>query len=253
MLLYRCVKGDVMAYYLTIRKKDTYIPIDIECLDCFTKLSKYKSGGYSLEEIDRCTMSYINEYFFKEDLYKAGLIELEDIARELTIRYKKSNSYELVRNGIPYRRTKNYFDLYGLKFILLSKQKDYIFLEKLVSYYRNSYMNNINVSKIKYCMEFGKRELLNVTLGEFYMREVTKYDSTTGEVKINYKYFHDLAMFIYNYDITLEKKQLGITKEEDKLERELTFEYLKKSLSGDLVEPKKKVKTKDLEGQISIF
>ena len=28
LLLYRCVKGDVMAYYLTIRKKDTYIPID---------------------------------------------------------------------------------------------------------------------------------------------------------------------------------------------------------------------------------
>ena len=35
-----------MAYYLTIRKKDTYIPIDIGCLTCFTKLSKYKSGGY---------------------------------------------------------------------------------------------------------------------------------------------------------------------------------------------------------------
>ncbi len=38
----------------------------------------------------------------------------------------------------------------------------------------------------------------------------------------------------------IEKEQLGITKEEDKMERELTFEYLKKSLSGDLVEPKKK-------------
>ena len=35
--------------------------------------------------------------------------------------------------------------------------------------------------------------------------------------------------------------------------RALAFEYLKKSLSGDLVEPKKKVKSKDLEGQISIF
>ena len=31
-----------MAYYLTIKKKDTYIPINIECLDCFTKLSKIK-------------------------------------------------------------------------------------------------------------------------------------------------------------------------------------------------------------------
>ena len=44
------------------------------------------------------------------------------------------------------------------------------------------------------------------------MREVTKYDSTTGEVKINYKYFHDLAMFIYNYDITLEKNNLVLLK-----------------------------------------
>lgn len=242
-----------MAYYLTIKKKDAYIPINIEYLDCFTKLSKYKNGGCSLEEIDRCTMNYSNEYFFKEALYRAGLIELEDIARELTIRNKKNNSYELVRNGVPYSRAKNYFDICGLKFILLSKQKDNNFLEKLVSYYRNSYINNINVSNIKYCMEARKRELLNATLGEFYMREVTKYDSATGEVKINYKYFHDLAMFIYNYDITLEKEQLGITKEEEKIERKLTFEYFMKSLSEDLFEPKKKVKTKDLEGQISIF
>ncbi len=81
--------------------------------------------------------------------------------------------------------------------------------------------------RLNIAWNLGKGNFLNVTLGEFYMREVTKYDSITGEVKINYKYFHDLAMFIYNYDITLEKEQLGITKEEDKLERELTFEYLK--------------------------
>ena len=61
-----------MAYYLTIRKKDTYIPIDIGCLTSFTKLSKYKSGGYSLEEIDRCTMNYINEYFFKGAYIRLG-------------------------------------------------------------------------------------------------------------------------------------------------------------------------------------
>ena len=44
-------------------------------------------------------MNYINEYFFKEDLYKAGLIELEDIARELTFEYlKKSLSWDLVES-----------------------------------------------------------------------------------------------------------------------------------------------------------
>ena len=57
----------------------------------------------------------------------------------------------------------------------------------------------------------------------------------------------------YDIDNKNIKRYSDLIKEEDKMERELTFEYLKKSLSGDLVEPKKKVKSKDLEGQISIF
>ena len=46
-----------MAYYLTIRKKDTYIPIDIGCLTCFTKLSKYKSGEYKWKKKRKELMS----------------------------------------------------------------------------------------------------------------------------------------------------------------------------------------------------
>lgn len=248
-----------MAYYLTIKRKDDYQVLDISKLEEFTKNSRYKNGGFSLEEIDNCTMRFCNEYFFKEALYKKGLIALEDISRDITIRCKNKEELTKVRYGLAYQDSKNYFDVYGLKFILLSKQKDKDFLEKLLSYYRNSYINNINISKIKYAINMHDNELLNVVLGDFYMREVTKLDTKTGEVKKNYKPFHDLAMLIYNYDKNAMREKCGISKEETKLERELTFEYLKKSLSGSLSVPevsnesKKKTKTKVLEGQISIF
>lgn len=158
-----------MAYYLTIKRKNDYQVLDISKLEEFTKNSRYKNGGFSLEEIDNCTMKFYNEYFFKEALYKAGLISLEDIARDITIRCKNKEELTKVRYGLAYQDSKNYLDEYGLKFILLSKQKDKNFLEKLLSYYRNSYINNINISKIKYAMNMQDDELLNVSLGDFYM------------------------------------------------------------------------------------
>ena len=243
-----------MAYYLTIKKKENYMPIDITKLECFKKISKYKSGGLSLEEIDMCTMNFYNEYYFKEALYNSGLIELEDISKEITIRSKRKDTLELVRNGIAYSNSKYYFDITRLKYILLGKQKDYKFLEKLLSYYRNSYINSINISKIKYAMQTKNIELLNITLGEFYMKEISKYDYSTGEVKINYKSFHDLAMFIQSYEIAKLKEENGITKEEDKLERILTLKYLTKSLEDSLPKKEeKKIKRKEIDGQMSIF
>ena len=71
-----------MAYYLTVKRQNKDILIDISMLDEFIKMSKYKNGGYSLEEIDNLTMSFENEYFFKDALYNKGLIELDDIKKE---------------------------------------------------------------------------------------------------------------------------------------------------------------------------
>ena len=56
-----------MAYYLTIKKNNKIIPIDISRLSEFSKKSNYVNGGFSLEEIDSCTMMFNNEYFFKEE------------------------------------------------------------------------------------------------------------------------------------------------------------------------------------------
>ena len=49
-----------MAYYLTVKRQNKDILIDISMLDEFIKMSKYKNGGYSLEEIDNLTMSFEN-------------------------------------------------------------------------------------------------------------------------------------------------------------------------------------------------
>lgn len=141
--------------------------------------------------------------------------------------------------------------MYGLKFILLSKQKDNSFIEKLLSYYRNSYINGINVSKMRYALNINDLRLLNSVLGEFYMKEISKLDSNTGELKLNYKNFHDLAMFIYEYEQKQRKESVGITTEEDKLERKLALEYLYNSFLAK--ESKSKVKTKEIEGQINLF
>lgn len=240
-----------MAYYLTIKRQNKDILIDISMLEEFVKTSKYRNGGYSLDEIDNLTMSFENEYFFKETLYNKGLIELDDINKEITIKSKKKEGLEKVRKGLAYKDATRYFDAYGLKFILLSKQKDNNFIEKLLSYYRNSYINGINVSKMRYALNINDLRLLNSVLGEFYMKEISKLDSTTGELKLNYKAFHDLAMFIYEYDKKKSKELAGITKEEDKLERELCLEYLYNSLIDRRGKPK--VKSREIEGQINLF
>ena len=60
-------------------------------------------------------------------------------------------------------------------------------------------------------------------------------------------------MFIYSYDVSVSKEENNISKEEDKLERKLALEYLMNSLAGSNTQTKKKIKTKELEGQINLF
>ena len=108
-----------MAYYLTVKRQNKDILIDISMLDEFIKMSKYKNGGYSLEEIDNLTMSFENEYFFKDALYNKGLIELDDIKKELTIKSKKKEDLEKIRKGLAYKDANRYFDVYGLKIIIM--------------------------------------------------------------------------------------------------------------------------------------
>lgn len=241
-----------MAYYLTVKRGKENIPLDITSLEMFKRISNNKKG-FSLEEIDRCTMFFRDEYQFKEHLLENNIIELEDITRDLSIRSKRNDKLEKVEYGLAYSTARKYFDVQCLSFILLSKQKDIRFLNKLLAHYRNSYINNMNLCILRDAITTSNIELIIIKLRDFYMSEITKTDKNTGEVKINYKAFHDLAMFIYSYDVSVSKEENNISKEEDKLERKLALEYLMNSLAGSNTQTKKKIKTKELEGQINLF
>ena len=57
-----------MAYYLTIKEKNNLKLLDVSNLDEFTRLSKYKGGVYSLEEIDLFTECFDDEIELKRRL-----------------------------------------------------------------------------------------------------------------------------------------------------------------------------------------
>ena len=244
-----------MAYYLTIKQGKTYHHLDLTPLKEFTKKSNLKSGSYTLEEIDTCLMQYENAYHFRKTLYESGIITLEDITKEITIRRKHNGTLVRVRYNLPYKDAAPYFDIMNLKYILISKTNDRPFIIKLIAYYRNSYINNYNISQIKYALTIKDDTLLSKALEEFYLKEVTTVNPKTGEVKINYKSYHDLAMFTYTYDEESYQRATNQTKEEVSLKQKATLEYLKEELKTTTPshQPKPKTLKKELEGQISLF
>ena len=98
-----------MAYYLTVKRGKENISLDITSLEMFKRISNNKKG-FSLEEIDRCTMFFRDEYQFKEHLVENNIIELEDVTRDLSIRSKRNDKLEKVGNTLMY----NAYHLYYL-------------------------------------------------------------------------------------------------------------------------------------------
>ena len=88
-----------MAYYLTIANKGEYKKLNLLLLEGFIKTSKFKGEALSLDELDDLTSKYQDEYEFKKKLYQAGIISIDEITKELSIRRKQNNNlikdYEL--------------------------------------------------------------------------------------------------------------------------------------------------------------
>lgn len=240
-----------MAYYLMISNKDKYKDIDITNLDTFNKTSKYKGTAYSLTEIDAFTMKYKDEIELKKDLYENGIIDIDEICKEITIRRKEKDKYIKVKYGLAYKERTKYFDQIYLRNTILSKQKDYEFLTKLSSYYRNSYVNNTNVNILSFIAYNKSSNEVDKVLNDFIERELYRYDNTSGKYKLNYKSFHDLAMFVYNYDAYKAYETLGYNKSTINNEKKERLIDLKKSLTK--TKTKKYIKKEDNFGQISLF
>lgn len=253
-----------MAYYFVIEKKnDKFEKIDITSLEGFVKVSKYKNGGCSLNEIDEFTSLFKDECTLKRVLYENGLIELDDITRELSIRSVNKGNFVKVRYGLVYENMKKYLDYNYLRGVLLIFQNDKDFLEKLVSNYRNSYSNCGTIALIRDSLNYNYRIDMYKVLNEFFRNEIFTREDENGSCEIKYKSLHDLAMFVFNYISLVEKRSMGITKDVENSKRKFALTCLQEELisSGNGYSncvsvkklTKKELKNIPVEGQISFF
>ena len=143
-----------------------------------------------------------------------------------------------------------YFNVDFLRYFVLSKSSDRDFLNKLTSFYRNSYCNNENICRIRYILETKNEHefTMQETLTSFVFNEVYATDYKTGNCSLKYKSLHDLAMFCFTYEINSIRKEINISSKEKEENRIKMLNSLKT--------PKPKIRTLkkknyELEGQMS--
>ena len=240
-----------MAYYFTVKKKDEFKCIDLSLHPYFERLSKYQGNKYSLEEIDKFTSSYANELTLRESLYYNGLLDEEEVYKEISVRFKNNGQLSKVRYNPVYQESMKYLDPLFLNYKLKILSSDHTFLNKFLSYYRNSSVNNEIIAAIRE-YTYGNPELnIYKLLDEFINREIYNrrynFDTKLYEyISIKYKSLHDLAMFVYNYD-----KEPEISKNEIKEELNKFISYYKKENNTQKL--KVKTRKKILDGQTSFL
>lgn len=230
-----------MAYYIVIKDKDNYRKLDISNMKEFTRISKFKNG-YSLEELDLFTSKFNNEVELKRCLYENNIINYDDILSDISIRIKNKDKLEKVRYDFVYSDSFKYLDIMYLKSTINILSNDLVYLNKLLSYYRNSSCNNENISKIRWILLGNDGYELNLhnVINDFITREVFKINRDTGEVSVKYKSLHDLAMFTYNYSNKRKDNKVNLLK----LQKEI--------LTGNTKTKSKKL-INQIEGQMTFF
>lgn len=243
-----------MAYYLTIKEKNNYRTLDINSLEEFTRLSKFKGASYSLDEIDKFTSNFDSELTLKRKLYEKGIISTDDITKEISIRMKNKNKLKKVMYGLVYKSMSKFVDDYYLRSIFLSLQNDEVFLKKLLDHYRNNYRQE-HLSKIRFLLNNYSYDEISMfeALSSFFIEEIYTEIQTTGELQVKYKSLHDLGMFVYNYLSTKNKSEMDITSIEKESNEEI--KSLRDSYTKDKpVYVKKRVKKRnELDGQMTFF
>ncbi len=230
-----------MAYYIVIKDKDNYRKLDISNMKEFTRISKFKNG-YSLEELDLFTSKFNNEVELKRCLYENNIINYDDILSDISIRIKNKDKLDKVRYDFVYSDSFKYLDIMYLKSSINILSNDLVYLNKLLSYYRNSSCNNENISKIRWILLGNDGYELNLhnVINDFITREVFKINRDTGEVSVKYKSLHDLAMFTYNYSNKKKDNKVNLLK----LQKEI--------LTGNTKTKSKKL-INQIEGQMTFF
>lgn len=166
-----------------------------------------------LEEIDRITTCFNDEYDLKEYFIKNGLMSYQDYDKSVCIRYKSKGKVKKLQYGVLYSGDKDFLNIPFIVSYLESKIDDILLLEKLCNHYRNSYIEGTNINMIREYINMvrnsGKISLEDIdkikdALNAFIIKEIYNYDATSYKCKVNdngnpiirYKGVHDLGAFL---------------------------------------------------------
>lgn len=188
-----------MVYKIGVYNKKS----EIKEID-FSKITIDPKAFQKLEILDKLTMAMNNEKELMLWLLEQDAILPIDLNKKIKIVYNYRGEIKIL--PIFYSDSEKYMDEFYLKNKLKSKGSDFEFLEKLANHY--------NIGSARF-----NKQLLNVNDIRLYLGDVrsnggksfyskildTALDSLFEIANKNYRGKRDLANFIYNYEVKLNK------------------------------------------------
>lgn len=257
-----------MAYFLQIKDNSgNYRTINIKKSDYFierqlTKTYK-RAGGYKIQELDKFTMLFADEYDLKNHLLASGLLPHELENGTIVIRFIKKNG-DIKNYNLLYQDDLAYFYVPNLliEFVINKyREQDFEFLRDFAKnfYFVRECMgtaadlyNMANMAIDSGIIDRGFEELDSNgdnIVRRMVMLLIYKYNIYKGDVKylneFNWRTFHMLINFINNYqertitknegnNLTGNNKAKAKVKKPDSSKREPDFEQLSfKDLSSN--------------------
>ena len=173
-----------------------------------------------LRNLDELTSEFNDERELKQYLFNKGLIDETELRKSIWVKYKHVKVKSI---PVIYKDMKKYLEYDYLKEKLMSLSNNLDFLEKLARHYSigNEKYNNqgLNVLDIRLYLSMVRnngnydiddlKKLLENALNSLFKKAIFReIESDTGEVKEDYRGLRDLALFIYNFERDLNKKQV---------------------------------------------
>lgn len=253
-----------MAYYFTVsKKKGEYTPLDITKSKYFTKLSKFKGLGLSLQEIDMFTMMFNDEEELRNSLYSEHILEGRYFNNPLTARILRNGKYHKVMYDFLYQKDIEYIaDPKKIINRILNKfiDQDFRFIKQFAHNYIEFYDCGTTAAEVRVFAEnsiiYGNMDkhlqdrdengdlplirMAKLLIYEYYQ---TPSGKTIYKEEIKYRNLHSIIAFINNYD-----KKYGL-EVDDKDNQMNFFDEMPPVIS----KIRKKEKKDKIEGQISLF
>lgn len=216
-----------MAYYFMVESgKGKHIPLDITKSKYFTRQSRFKNLGLSLQEIDLFTSMFNDEAELRMNLVKEGILPTTLVDKQLSARILRKNVFHKVMYDFLYQSDIEYL-IDPTKIIDRINQKlydgDYRFVEALASAYLKFYDCSSTAAEVRnhasFSIRYGTRSHYFDELDENQDPLLTRmiklliygyYQDQNGKVTyrddIKYLNLHSVIAFTNNYDKKHQQK-----------------------------------------------